>query len=68
VLGGKANRPLTEEKSVVEMQWSGAFNEYRLFDRGHRVRIPTIAEVAWHMPEGPFTYWRGRVIEFSVLP
>jgi hypothetical protein len=33
VLGGKANRPRTEGKSVVEMQWLGAFNEYRLFDR-----------------------------------
>jgi len=29
--------------------------------------VPTAAEVTWHLPEGLFTYWRGRVIEFRVL-
>jgi hypothetical protein len=29
--------------------------------------VPTLAEVAWHLPEGPSTYRRGRVIDFRVL-
>jgi hypothetical protein len=35
-----------------------------MFDR---IRVPTLAEVTWHLPEGPFTYWRGRIKEFRVL-
>jgi len=68
VLGGTTDRPRTDGKSVVETKWSGTFNEYREVDHGHRVRIPTLAEVAWHMPKGSFTYCRARVTEFSVLP
>jgi hypothetical protein len=48
----------------VDTAWSGAFGEYRTFDG---LRVPTVAEVTWHLPEGPFTYWRGRVAEFRVL-
>jgi hypothetical protein len=51
-------------KAVVETAWSGSFGEYRLFDR---MRVPTVAEVSWNLPEGPFTYWRGRVTDFRVL-
>ena len=25
------------------------------------VRLPRDGEVRWELPEGPFTYWRGRV-------
>ncbi len=62
--GGATNRPRMVGKSLVETAWSGTFGEYRLFDR---VQVPTIAEVTWHLREGPFTYWRGRVTEFRVL-
>ncbi len=65
VLGGTAaSRPRVVGKSVVDTAWSGAFREYRMFDR---LRVPTAAEATWHLPEGPFTYWRGRVIELRVL-
>jgi hypothetical protein len=65
VLGGAASkRPRAVGKSLVETAWSGTFGEYRLFDG---LRVPTVAEVAWLLPEGPFTYWRGWVTRFQVL-
>ena len=65
VLGGAAHsRPRMVGRTLVETAWSGSFGEYQRFDR---VRIPTVAEVIWHPPEGPFTYGRGRITEFRVL-
>jgi hypothetical protein len=65
VLGGAASsRPRVVGKSVVDTAWSGAFAEYKMFER---LRVPTLAEATWHLPEGPFTYWRGRITEFRVL-
>lgn len=65
VLGGGApSRPRMVGKALVETPWSGTFGEYRVFDR---VRVPTLAEAIWHLPEGPFIYWRGRITEFQVL-
>ena len=61
VVGGSAIRPRAEGKSTVETKWSGSFGDYRGFGR---IRVPTSAEVAWLLPDGPFTYWRGRVTEF----
>jgi hypothetical protein len=64
VLGGSAaSRPRVVRKQVVETPWSGQFDEYRIFDR---VRVPTVAEVSWLLPDGPFTYWRGRITEFRI--
>jgi hypothetical protein len=66
VLGGTAaSRPRVVGKSVVDTAWSGAFREHGMFDG---LRVPTAAEATWHLPEGPFTYWRGRVIDLRVLP
>ncbi len=64
VLGGSADRPRLDGKSIVETKWSGAFGDYRTFGR---VRIPTSAEVAWLLPDAPFKYWRGRVVAFPEL-
>jgi hypothetical protein len=65
VLGGAASsRPRLVGSSVVETAWSGTFGEYRLFDR---LRVPTMAEAVWQLPEGPFPYWRGRIADFRVL-
>ncbi len=61
VLGGSANCPRAVGRSVIETKWSGTFSDYRDFGR---LRIPTSAEVAWLLPEGPFTYWKGRVVAF----
>jgi hypothetical protein len=64
VLGATAIRPRPVGTSTVDTAWSGVFREYRIFNR---VRVPTFAEVSWRLPDGPFTYWRGRIAEFRVL-
>jgi len=65
VCGGSASsRPRMAGKSFVETPWSGIFGEYKLMDG---LRVPTTAEAMWHLSEGPFLYWRCRVIEFRVL-
>jgi hypothetical protein len=65
ILGARAaSRPRLVGKEIVHNAWAGTFGDYRTFDG---VRIPTTAEVTWHLQEGPFTYWRGRVTEFKLL-
>ncbi len=61
VLGGSADRPRAVGRSVIETKWSGTFGDYRDFGR---LRIPTSAEVAWLLPEGPFRYWKGWIVAF----
>lgn len=65
VLGVTASRPHGSERTAVEMPWSGRFSGWRPLGG---LRVPTVAEVAWTLPGGPFTYWRGRVTELRVLP
>lgn len=43
--------------------WTGTFSDYR---RVGGVLVPTRGEVAWQLPEGPFTYWRGTVTALTV--
>ena len=65
VLRGRASdRPRIMGDNVVEIPWSGIFSDYALFDG---IRVPTVAEVSWELPEGPFTYWRGRIIDWRLL-
>ncbi len=64
VTGGSALRPRLVGKASVDTTWRGAFRDWRRFGRA---QIPTYAEVAWILPEGPFTYWRGRVVSFPAL-
>jgi hypothetical protein len=65
VLGGMApSRPRMVGKKMVETPWSGFYSEYRQFGN---IRVPTVAEVSWELPEGLFTCWRGRVTEFRVM-
>ncbi|MDP9024171.1 MAG: hypothetical protein M3N13_02195 [Candidatus Eremiobacteraeota bacterium] len=40
--------------------WVGHWMDYRRIDG---MMIPTKGEVEWMLPEGPFPYWRGRVID-----
>jgi hypothetical protein len=65
VLGASAfSRPRIVGKSRVETGWSGSFGEYGAFDC---LRVPSTAEASWNLPEGPFTYWRGRITDFRFL-
>ena len=45
-------------KGTVETPFRGVFGEYHEFGP---VRVPTTAEVSWLLPDGPFTYFSGRV-------
>ena len=38
--------------------WEGHFNNYQIFDG---VKIPTEAEVGWHLPVGWWLFWKGRI-------
>ncbi len=58
------DRPRGTGKQSVETAWAGRFAEYRELGR---MRVPTRAEVAWVLPDGPFTYWRGQVVDFRTL-
>jgi len=42
--------------------WEGRFSDYRELGG---VRIPTRGEVCWHMPDGPFAYWRGEITSLT---
>jgi hypothetical protein len=57
-------RPRMVGKQVVDTPFRGVYSEYREFDG---IRLPTTAEVSWLLPDGPFTYFRGRVTGWSVI-
>lgn len=46
----------------VPTPWEGRFTEWG--ERGG-ARVPLAAEVAWLLPEGRQTYWRGRLVSIS---
>jgi hypothetical protein len=56
-------RPRMIGKQVVDTPFRGVYGEYREFDGG---RLPTTGEVSWLLPDGPFTYFRCRITEWSV--
>jgi len=43
---------------AVPTPWEGRLWGYELSDG---MRVPLQGEVAWHLPEGPMPYWRGRI-------
>ena len=53
-----AARPQVEGKTVKEYPWSGIVSDYAWFGS---VRVPSRAEVTWHLPSGDFTYFRCRI-------
>lgn len=53
-----AARPRLEGKRTVEGPFGGTFGDFRELGG---VRVPTTAEVAWELPDGPFPYFRSRL-------
>jgi hypothetical protein len=47
-------------KEAMATPWSGVHGDYMRWDG---MRIPTVAEVRWHLPDRVLPYWRGRVID-----
>ncbi len=43
----------------VPTPWEGHFRQY---ERVEGVMVPREGEVAWILPEGRLSYWRGRVV------
>ncbi len=43
----------------IKYPWEGCFGEYREIDG---VRIPMTGKVGWHLPEGWWLFWRGRIV------
>jgi hypothetical protein len=63
IVGASAERPRTEGRRTVRRPWTGTFGEYAVVGG---VRIPTLGEVRWELPDGPFVYWRGTITSFEL--
>ncbi|MES1243628.1 MAG: DUF6544 family protein [Acidobacteriota bacterium] len=46
----------------VPTPWAGSFRSY---GRVGAVRVPNEGEVAWILPEGRLSYWRGRIVRLE---
>jgi hypothetical protein len=57
-----ANRPRAEAHHEPT-PWVGSYRDYRDFGG---VRAPAYGEVAWELPDGPFTYWRGTITSLEL--
>ena len=64
ILAAFAHRPRLEGKEIVARHWLGVFSDYAELGG---IRIPTGAEVRWDLPDGPFTYFRGRITALDLL-
>jgi hypothetical protein len=58
------DRPRLDGGRAVPTPWRGLFSDHA--DLGG-LRVPRRAEVAWDLPDGPFTYWRAAVTGLEVL-
>jgi len=55
---------LTRFRGDELQPWEGRFENYRDFGS---LRLPSDAEVAWDAPEGRFIYWRGKIVDATLL-
>jgi hypothetical protein len=56
-------RPRANGKTVERLPWGGVFTDHAELGG---VRVPTRAEAAWELPEGPYAYWRGTVTSLEL--
>ncbi len=63
-LASHATRPRLVGKQSVLTPWSGIASEFREYDG---LRVATHLEVMWHLPEGPFIYFRGELTSFKAV-
>jgi hypothetical protein len=57
-----ADRYRMEGKSSIKTRWSTPFSSHQEING---IRIPTQAEVIWHLPEAPFSYLRASVVDIQ---
>ncbi|MCB9763784.1 MAG: hypothetical protein H6739_28705 [Alphaproteobacteria bacterium] len=43
--------------------WEGRFEDYTTLGG---IRLPRRGAVSWHLPEGPFCYWRGEIVDLEL--
>ncbi len=60
----RAVRPRLVGKANVMTPWSGRYLD---FQEREGQRIASELEVTWQYPEGPFTYYRGKVVSCEIL-
>jgi hypothetical protein len=58
----RANRPRLVGKQAILTPWSGTASEFREYEG---LRVASRLEVAWHLPEGLFTYFHGELTSFA---
>jgi hypothetical protein len=44
--------------------WSGGCAEFKEWEG---LRVAAQLEASWHLPEGPFSYYRSEVVSFKVV-
>jgi len=64
LLGCRADRPAMVGKKAVQTPWSATCSEFREWEG---LRVPTRLEVSWHLPEGPFIYFRAEITSFVAV-
>lgn len=58
-------RPHDEGNGViVDRPWEGSFHDYQILGG---IRVPRRAEVGWRLDSGLFNYWRGEILELTLL-
>ncbi len=63
IVASSAVRPRPVGRHTAATRWGGRFAGYATLGG---VRIPTRAEVGWQLSEGPFTYFRGHVVDLTL--
>jgi uncharacterized protein DUF6544 len=64
LVGATGERPYAAGKTFVPRPWGGDFAGYAGLGG---VRVPTYGEAWWHLPEGRFVYWRGRISALQLI-
>lgn len=59
-----ADRPRMIGKQAVLTPWSATATGFRDWEG---LRVATRLEVCWHLPDGPFTYYRSEITAFTSL-
>ncbi len=65
ITGTVAERYRSVEGKQVLTPWIGAFSQY---ERVGGLMVPRRGEISWQLPEGRFTYWRGRLVAADFEP
>ena len=63
-LGCRGDRPRAIGKKTVLTPWSGGCAEFKEWEG---LRVAAQLEASWHLPEGPFSYYRSEVVSFKVV-